>query len=135
MPIVQFTLNQHKKAKEIRNKAASGELPCCLAPQNLYEFFSIITDSRKISKPLSTNKALQEVEKYYSSSRIRMIYPLETTPLKLMELAKKYQIKRQEIHDIHLLATMIENEVFGIYTRNDAHFRKFKDIDVLNPFV
>lgn len=124
----------HQRAKEIRDKAAEGVLFCCLTPQNLYEFFSTVTDSRKVSNPLPTNKALWEVEKYYSS-RIDIIYSLETTPLKVIELAKKYKIKRQEIHDIHLLAAMIENEVFGIYTRNDAHFRKFEEIEVINPFV
>jgi len=84
----------HQKAAEIRDKAVLGEIPCCLTPQNLYEFFSIITDSRKINNPLPTEKAINELEKYYSS-KISMIYPLETTPLKVMELAYKYQIKRQ----------------------------------------
>jgi predicted nucleic acid-binding protein len=124
----------HRKAKEIRDKTVLGKLSCCLTPQNLYEFFSIVAYSRKVNNPLSINKALQEIEKYYSSP-IEMIYPMETTPLKVMELAKKYRIKRQEIHDIHLLATMIENEVFYIYTRNDTHFHKFEEIEVVNPFV
>jgi len=124
----------YQKAKEIRDEGALGKLPCSLAPQNLYEFFSIITDSRKIGNHLSTNEALTEIEKYYSS-QIDIIYPKETTPLKVIELTKKYQIKRQEVHDIHLLATMLENDVLGIYTRNDVHFRKYEEIKVINPFA
>lgn len=126
----------HKKAKEIRNKSLSGEIKGCITPQNLYEFYAIVTDSRRANNPLTPDSAAIEVKNYYDS-RIKKVYPLENTFLKVVELVKRYQITKQNIHDIHLLATMLDNGIDGIYTRNEEHFKRLcKDegIELINPF-
>lgn len=126
----------HKKAKEIRDKSLSGEIKGCITPQNLYEFYAIVTDSRRAKNPLTPDSAAIEVRNYYDS-RIKKVYPLENTFLKVVELVKRYQITKQSIHDIHLLATMLDNCIDGIYTRNEEHFKnlcKDEGIELINPF-
>lgn len=100
-----------------------GELDGCFTPQNLFEYFAVVTDNRKVEFPLSPEEAIAEVEKYYKVKTIQIIYPKATTLKRVIQLVKKYKVKRQEIFDIQLVATMLDNGVKNIVTRNEKHFK------------
>ena len=44
-------------------------------------------------------------------------------------------ISRQDIFDVILVALMIQNKISTIITANEKHFKDFKEIIVLNPFL
>lgn len=51
----------------------------------------------------------------------------------IISLLKKYDIKKQEIFDTQLVATMLSNGVRRIYTFNKEDFKKYKEIKVITP--
>ena len=51
----------------------------------------------------------------------------------MLDLMKRYPIKRQEIFDLQLVATMLSNQVSRIYTFNRDDFLKFTELEVLEP--
>lgn len=123
-----------RKAKKIRDKAARGKLNVCISLQNLLEFYSVITSSKRVEKPLTSKQAKEEVEKYLSCSNIKKIKIEQSTVGLTMDLADKYCIKKQNIYDTQLVATMLENSVTKIITRNVDDFSVFKEIEEENPF-
>ena len=111
----------HSRSKEIIEIALNGMIEACIADKNLLEFFAIITDSRRVEKPITIDEATQIVD-FLVNSRIKIIYSTPFTFLKTFELVKKYKISKQKIFDMILVALMIENKVHTIFTGNEKDF-------------
>lgn len=122
------------KAREIRDKAAKGELNACISLQNLSEFYSVITNSKQVEKPLTSKEAKEEVEKYLACSNIKKIEIKESTIRVTMKLAERYCIIKQSVYDTQIVATMLENDITKIFTRNIGDFSVFKEIEKEDPF-
>lgn len=114
-------------------RGLKGEIPLCIAPQNLTEFYAVITSPKRVMNPLTPAKARAEIDNYYQSKNIRQIYQTDLLIPKLMELIDKYPPTRQQIFDLQLVATMLINGVTRIYTFNDKHFLKYSEIEVIVP--
>jgi predicted nucleic acid-binding protein len=50
------------------------------------------------------------------------------------ELVVKYGVTGKSTHDARLVALMIEEDIRTLLTFNDAHFARYSEITVLNPF-
>jgi len=123
----------HLSAKNIRDLGISGKENLCICPQILEEFFAVITDSRRVKNPRDPKEVIEELEKYIKSQNIVKIYPKEDTLVRTINFLKKYNIKKQEIFDARLVATMLSNSVSRIYTFNKEDFIKYKEIKVITP--
>lgn len=123
----------HLKALNLVQAAIEGELEAVLAQQNLLEFYSIITDLKRVSKPLSPKEA-KGLIKDYLNSPFKIIFPDQET----LNLAFSFEedSKGGEIFDTFLVATMLSNNVKTIVTVNTKDFRMFTDIKIigLNEF-
>ena len=53
--------------------------------------------------------------------------------LDINDLLKRYEIRKQEIFDLQLVATMLSNSVTRIFTFNQYHFSKYTEIETLQP--
>lgn len=122
----------HQKAKTLREKGLNGDVTLCICPQILSEYFAIITDSKRVSSPRTQDEAISEIQKYLYSKNILKIFPVPEIMEEMIELLKRYNITRQDIFDLQLVATMLSNNVNSIYTFNKADFVKFKEINVLS---
>ena len=123
-----------ERAKELLFLVLNGEIKGVLSPQNLLEFYSVITNPKRVEKPLLIADVSFLVDEYLTSGDISFIYPKEGTSSRAFSLARKYQIRKADIFDTYLIATMLDNDVKIIYTDNDKHFRIFEEIKVINPF-
>jgi predicted nucleic acid-binding protein len=122
----------YKSALKWHQKAIVKKIEAVLTPQNITEFLSIITNKKRIEKPLTTTKALLEVEKYQSGI-FNFIYPNEQTLVIFKKLVKKYKIRVQNIFDTFLVATMLAYGIKNILTYNQKDFTVFKEIRVFQP--
>lgn len=123
----------HKVSKELRDKAIRGELHLCVFPQIIYEFFAVITDPRRVANPRSHQEAVQEIENYYKAPLLLKLYPGPDVIDITIELLKRYEVRKQEVFDLQLVATMISNGIRRIYTFNHEHFRKYTEIETVEP--
>jgi len=123
----------NKSAKALRDKGINGEIMLCVCPQVLMEFYAIITNPKRVTNPVEPREAMNEVEKYLHSDRIMKIYSGENLIFRIVELFRKYEIKRYEIFDLQLAVTMLSNGINKIYTYNQDHFTRFKELNVLIP--
>jgi predicted nucleic acid-binding protein len=121
----------HQQAKELMEKGLRGAVSLCICPQVLMEFYSTITNPKRVTDPVSPGEAIQEVEKYFTRRWIAKIHPKEDVLAITLDLLKRYPVKQMEIFDLQLVATMISNQVKQIYTVNRDDFVKFTEIEVL----
>ena len=124
----------YDKAKEIRDQANRGEIEGCISPQNLAEYYRVITDPRKIEKPLSVEEASRDIERYLRAMKIEKLTIDSNTISRAAEMARRYQIQGVKTFDLWLIATMLSNGVDTIITANEDDFKNFKEIRVINPF-
>lgn len=125
----------HLRSKSLIERGLKGELSLCVTPQVISEFFAIITDSRRVKKPISPKEAIEEIEKYLRSQNIQKIYADSSFFPQMLALLRKYETTRQDIFDLQLAATMLCNNVRKIYTYNQDDFTKFEEIEVLSPSI
>ncbi len=123
----------HHQAVAVRDKGFRGEISCCVSIQVLSEFFAVVTNPKRVYQTINQSDAIQEMEKYRSSQNILKIFPNPKTLEIMMDLLRKHQISMQKIHDLHLVATMVANNVNRIYTYNQMDFKKFNEIEALTP--
>lgn len=123
----------HAICKALVGRAVNGKLKAALSVQNLIELYAVITDKRRVEHPLSPVKANELVIFYKNQPYIQIITPNSQTLDTVTRLLAKYHPKSQSIFDCFLAATMIDNEVYKIYTANSDHFKPFSSITTINP--
>lgn len=124
----------HQQSRNYHEKVLVGEINGVISPQNITEFFAVITSPRRITKPLSPDKALVQIQNYLNpASNFSIIYPNRLTLQIFQELQKSYKVRSQRIFDVFLVATMLGNNISSILTANTkdfAHYLQIKAIDL-----
>src|SRR3989338_6813026 len=115
-------------AKRLILDAIDGKFESCITLQNLFEFFSVITNPKRIEKPLDLKIAHQEIINYWYSRMIHKIYPSNSAFVRVAQLVKELGLSKTEIFDCFLYVTMEENNVYEIYTKDTHHFSKFPNL-------
>jgi predicted nucleic acid-binding protein len=115
---------KQKNAKEIIYKARDLGFGY-ISKQNIIE---LIDTNRKFSKNLS-NKELDKIITGLES--LKIIDYNTTTIKKALDIQTQTNIS---FFDSLIIQTMIENNIYLIYTENEKDFRKTKQISVINPF-
>jgi predicted nucleic acid-binding protein len=120
-------------SKSLRDHALTGEVPACLSPQVLNEFYAIVTNPNRVDEPLTAREAIDEIRIYYQAKRLAKIYPGPAIIERELVLLEAHPVAGAGIHDLHLVATMLENGVRRIYTFNIRDFAPFSEIETLIP--
>ena len=125
----------HSICKSLVERAAKREIEAAVSIQNLIELYAVITDKRRVEHPLTPMKAKELIDFYKESRGIRIITPVPKTLDTIAKLIEKHSPRAQSIFDYLLVATMLDNDVHGIYTANSEHFEHFDSITVINPLI
>jgi predicted nucleic acid-binding protein len=52
----------HIPSVTLIQRGIAGKIPLCLAPQNLTEFFAVITSPKRVTNPITPAEAREEIE-------------------------------------------------------------------------
>lgn len=123
---------QHQNAfTAIRTLKNSGQR-LCIVPQNLIEYWVVAT------RPADVNGFGLEVAQVFQE--LEILKQLYTFYLDLPEiyeqwsfLVKIYQVKGKTAHDARLVAAMLTHRIENILTFNIADFRRYSEINAVNP--
>lgn len=123
----------YSKAQLAHQQVIDGTIGACVSLQNLMEFLSIITNSKRVRKPLVYSQAMIEIEKYLHQDIFHIIYP-DQSSIKYLEKLVSYwrNTEPRHIYDIQLAATMLSNGVTRILTANTKDFTQFPGIKVVD---
>jgi predicted nucleic acid-binding protein len=99
--------------------------------QILCEFYSIVTNARRVPKPRSPEDALLAI-----SGLLAFLHVLPT-PASIVEgwldLLRRHPVTGADVFDLQLVATMQSNGIRQIYTFNTDDFKVFAELAVLTP--
>ena len=83
-----------------------------------------IVTSNRVYKPISISQAVKDVRFYLSATNITKVTYTTLTIFKAIELMENYSIFKQNIYDVIIVATMLENNINKIITVNDKDFSR-----------
>jgi predicted nucleic acid-binding protein len=123
-----------QKAADIIKKAMQGEIEAYLTPQVLYELFAVITNPKRIEKPLPIREAADLCIDLWECNEIEKVNPSKVAPTQVFKLAKTLKLSKAKIFDCILAVAAKENAVEAIYTENVGDFKGYIFVKAINPF-
>lgn len=104
-----------------------------LAQQVCWEFLHIITDPRRLERPLTMEEAIARIRAWWDAPETVRITLPGTVVHRALELMGNYGLGRKRILDTALAATLEAAAVRRIATLNGGDFEVFPFIDVVDP--
>ncbi len=123
-----------KQASTIIKSAIQGKIEAYLTSQVLYELFAVVTNPKRVEKPLSTKEATDLCLDLWECNEIEKINQSEFAPLEVFKLAQSLKLCRAEVFDCSLAVTAKENDIDTIYTENVNDFKHYLFVKTVNPF-
>jgi len=119
----------HAASRALVEATGEKKVAGVLFPQILLEFFAIVTDHRRVEKPLDPQIAWEQVEAF------RTIFPVLDGGPKSLDLLGGLvrKTKGADIFDAFLVAQMKANGISNLCTYNKKDFLKFSGIAVQTP--
>lgn len=135
--LIYLYLKKSPKARVVKDLIYSlreKDTILVLAEQSLLEFYSVVTDPKRVKKPVSSQRAQKEITKFSQSGFFKIIQPLPGTFKILLKIINDKKIRGGRIFDFYLAATTLSNKVTTIYTENEKDFKGIKSLKVISPF-
>jgi toxin-antitoxin system PIN domain toxin len=123
----------HPASRALLDAARDPSVTLYVTSQILCEFYSVITNPRRVADPSSSAEALQIVSALLALPGIRILPNPARTVTILMELLRRRPVTGGEVFDLQIVATMKANNVQRIYTFNAGDFQVFPELTVVVP--
>jgi uncharacterized protein len=124
---------QHAVSRRLLEAALEPTVTLYVTPQILCEFYSVITNPKRIATAFTAAQATQIIIDLLELPGLRILATPALAALKLTELLKRHPVTGAGIFDLQIVATMQANNVLRVYTFNSADFQIFPDLQVIAP--
>jgi predicted nucleic acid-binding protein len=104
-----------------------------LTSQILCEFYSVITNPRRVAVASSPVQALAVVGTLLKLPGLHLLPAPIRAVQEWMDLLRRHPVRGSDIFDLQIVATMKANGVGTIYTFNRGDFEVFPEILVVSP--
>ena len=111
------------------------EVEAVLTHQTLYEFYSVMTDPRRVDRPLDPTKAAEICKDLWNNPHIGKISQSPSTPNLVFTKSQELGLIGADVFDCVITMTAMENDVEAIYTENTSDFERFGLLMVENPLI
>ncbi len=124
----------HTPCRYVLNRAQVAEAALCVTPQVLAEFFSTVTNPRRVTEAKSPEETISAIRAILAMPGMTLLpLPVDIVS-RWIDLVQQHPITGSRIFDVQIVATMLGNDVKRVYTYNTSDFREFDDeIEVLTP--
>jgi toxin-antitoxin system PIN domain toxin len=123
----------HGASRALVDGAKHAGADLCIAPQNLVEFFAVVTDPRRVTQPKAADQALRAVEEILALPGLTLLPVPVDLIARWIQLLHRASVRKKRAFDAQLVATMQGNGVATIYTYNTADFASYPGVIVLEP--
>jgi uncharacterized protein len=122
---------QHTASRVLLETARNRTTILYVTPQIISEFYSVVTNSRRVSKPCSPGDALNAISGMLGFLDVLPIpaYTVEG----LLNLLHRHPVTGGDVFDLQIVATMQANDIRRIYTFNTDDFAAFSELSVVTP--
>ena len=120
-------------SRALPEEARSPLTTLYITPQIITEFYSVITNPRRVAVPSSPAVALQAISALLVLPGISLLPINGRAVAALVELLRHHPVTGPDVFDLQVVATMKANGIQTIYTFNAADFEVFQDLTVIVP--
>jgi toxin-antitoxin system PIN domain toxin len=124
---------QHEASRALLDKAQDADANLCIAPQNLVEFFSIVTSPRRVTKAKTPAEAVTLVDELLALPGLMLLTVPADVVARWLQILRQCSAKGRAVFDLQLAATMLGNGVGKLYTYNLADFQGISGIQAVIP--
>lgn len=121
----------HAASRALLDAARNRSATLYVTSQILCEFYSIVTNPRRVPKPRSPADAIAAISGMLAF--LHMVPSPARTATTLLELLQAHPVTGADIFDVQIVATMKVNNILRIYTFNAADFEVFPELTVVVP--
>jgi uncharacterized protein len=122
---------QHAAARALLDAARTDATTLFVTSQILCEFYSVLTNPRRIARPRDAAEALSALSEMLAFLHVLPI-PASTID-RLLDLLRRHPVTGGDVFDLQIVATMQANGVERIYTFNTADFEAFPELSIVTP--
>lgn len=127
--------SKHHQASCVLIAATQGSISAHISHQNLLEFYSVMTNPRKVT-PSPASHEIQEIcIDLWESHKIKKIFPKEKAAIEAARIAAANGLKGAQIFDCTIALTARDNRVDHIWTENVSDFKQLDFIHAENPLL
>lgn len=128
---VNLDAEQHAACRNLIDNVQAGRLHCILVPQVLLEFYGIVTDARRVARPLSPQAACEIVQTFQQVFTVRDV--CQEALERLDETISEKKPLGGDIFDAWLVAQMRALGVDRVCTYNASDFVGYRGIRAVRP--
>jgi len=121
---------QHLASRHLLDEGRSGATTLYVTSQILCEFYSIVTNPRRVAKPRAASDAIAAIAGLLSFLHV---LPIPARAVEgWLDLLRRHPVTG-DVFDLQLAATMLANGVRRIYTFNTTDFEAFTELVISTP--
>jgi predicted nucleic acid-binding protein len=124
---------QHIASRTLLEAARDPLKTLFVTSQILCEFYSVITNPRRVAVATSPTEALRIIAAVLALPGMRVLPAPARTVAGWMELLRRHPVTGGDVFDLQIVATMQANGVHRIYTFNGGDFEIFPEVAVVTP--
>jgi uncharacterized protein len=122
---------QHAASRTLLDAARDPSSTLFVTSQVLCEFYSIVTNPRRVSNPRTPADAIEAISGLLAFLHV---LPIPARAVEgWLDLLRRRPVTGGDIFDLQLVATMLANGVPRIYTFNAEDFAAFPELAVVTP--
>jgi len=122
---------QHAAARTLLEAARAEVAILYVTPQILCEFYSVMTNPRRVARPRTADEAMTVLSDMLTFLHVLPV-PASTMD-RLLDLLRRHPVIGSDVFDLHIIAAMQANSIDRIYTFNIADFKAFPELSVVTP--
>ena len=123
----------HAESRALLESARLSDAALCVTPQIIGEFYSVVTDRRRVPQPRTSSEALDAIEQILALPGIALLPTPVDSVERWTKLARQHPLTGPAIYDLQLVATLQAYEVQTVYTYNRTDFDRYAEMRSLNP--
>jgi predicted nucleic acid-binding protein len=121
----------HAPAEALMHRLLAAGDDFALVPQVLGEFIHIVSDSRRMPRPLTMSEALTRAEDWWNAAEVVRVFPSSTGMADFFQWMRQYQLGRKRILDTMLAAALRHAGIKKLITNNRADFAVFDAFEIV----
>lgn len=123
----------HAASRALLETAREPTVTLYVTSQILCEFYSLITNPRRVAVVSSLTEAVRIISALLALPGLHVLPIPVGAAAGWMALLQRGPVTGADIYDLQIVATMQANSVQRIYTFNTADFEIFAELEVLTP--
>jgi predicted nucleic acid-binding protein len=124
---------QHANSRALVEAAQDPNAGLCVLPQILAEFFSVVTNPKRVTPNKTAGEALQAIESFLALPGLAVLSIPPDVVTRWAALVHARPVTGAEVFDVQAVAAMMAHGIAGVYTYNLTDFHGYPGIQPKEP--